>query len=101
MSVLTDLSEPTGKKTERLKVNWQDQTENCNLCLVMLISLMIKKMGISQLRFFLIGYTVAIVTCYARKTTTTCLEMIGYLCDTISRLRVIILIFGNCLKQKF
>ena len=86
MSVLTDLSEPTGKKTERLKVNWQDQTENCNLCLVMLISLMIKKMGISsQLRFFLIGYTVAIVTCYARKTTTTCLEMIGYLCDTISR----------------
>ena len=62
-----------------------------------------KNVHFFTIKVFLIGYTVAIVTCYARKTTTTCLEMIGYLCDTINQLRVItcILIFGNCLKQKF
>jgi len=35
-----------------------------------------------KLRVFLTGYIVAMVTYYAMKMTTTCLPMIGRLCDT-------------------
>ena len=36
-----------------------------------------------KLRVFLTGYTVAIITSDAMKTTTTCWAMIGYLFDII------------------
>jgi hypothetical protein len=32
---------------------------------------------------FLTGCIVAMVTCYVKEMTTTCLPMIGHLCDTI------------------
>ena len=53
------------------------------------------------LRVFLTSCTVALVTCYTKRMTATCLPMIGHLCDTIIVASLVKHSFGSVHPSKY